>query len=273
MTVSAFAALSVDMYRQTEPEVFTSGLFFMPVFDKIPIIGGVSEISAWEAIRGRFDFTALLSILLSVIPSLVCITLHELSHGLTAYLLGDDTAKRAGRLTLNPIKHLDLLGLVMMVVAHVGWAKPVPVNMMNFKNPKRGMALTSLAGPLSNVLITCVFFFLYGLLYLPLTIKGSAAGDYLLQMIQLTAVISMGYAVFNLIPIPPLDGSKVLFSLVSDRAYYQLMRYERYGMILLYALVFTNLLGAPLHTAISFLADKFFVFAQWGFALASRLYV
>ena len=230
----------------------------------------MSEISAWQEIREGFDFSYLLSILLSVIPSLVCITLHELSHGLVAYRLGDDTAKRAGRLTLNPLKHLDLMGLVMMVVAHVGWAKPVPINMMNFKNPKRGMAVTALAGPVSNVLITCVFFFLYGLLYLPLSMSGSAAAEYLLDMIQLTAVISMGYAVFNLIPIPPLDGSKVLFSLVSDRAYVQLMRYERYGMLLLYALVFTNLLGTPLRTAISFLAGRLFIFAKWGFALASR---
>ena len=240
-------------------------------FDKIQILREVGEISAWQEIRDGFDFSYLLSILLSVIPSLVCITLHELSHGAVAYLLGDDTAKRAGRLTLNPLRHLDLMGLVMMVVAHVGWAKPVPINMMNFKNPKRGMAISALAGPVSNVLITCVFFFLYGLLYLPLSQSGSAAAGYLLDMVQLTAIISMGYAVFNLIPIPPLDGSKVLFSLVSDRAYYQLMRYERYGMILLYALVFTNLLGAPLRTAISFMTDKLFVFAQWGFALAQRL--
>ncbi len=252
--------------------ICTSGLFFIPGFDKIPIIGEVSEIGVWQEIQEGFDFSALLSILLGVIPSLVCITLHELSHGAVAYLLGDDTAKRAGRLTLNPLRHLDLMGLVMMVVAHVGWAKPVPVNMMNFKNPKRGMALTSLAGPLSNVLITCVFFFLYGLLYLPLGTRGSAAAGYLLDMIRLTGIISAGYAVFNLIPIPPLDGSKVLFSLVSDRAYYQLMRYERYGMILLYALVFTNVLGAPLQTAISFLAGKLLIFAQWGFALASRLF-
>ena len=245
----------------------------MPVFDKIPILREVSEISALQEIWEGFDFSAVLSILLSVIPSLVCITLHELSHGLVAYRLGDDTAKRAGRLTLNPLKHLDLMGLVMMVVAHVGWAKPVPVNMMNFRSPKRGMAVTALAGPVSNVLITCVFFFLYGLFYLPLNTGGSAAGAYLLEMLRLTAVISMGYAVFNLIPIPPLDGSKVLFSLVSDRAYYQLMRYERYGMILLYALVFTNLLGAPLRTAISFLAGKLLIFAQWGFALSGRLFL
>ena len=244
----------------------------MPVFGKISLLREVSEIGAWQEIRDGFDFSYLLSILLSVIPSLVCITLHELSHGLVAYRLGDDTARRAGRLTLNPLKHLDLMGLVMMVVAHVGWAKPVPVNMMNFKDPKRGMAVTSLAGPVSNVLITCVFFFLYGFLLLPLSAAGSPAAEYLLEMISLTAIISMGYAVFNLIPIPPLDGSKVLFSLVSDRAYYQLMRYERYGMILLYALVFTNVLGAPLRTAISFLTGKLAVFAQWGFALASLLF-
>ena len=231
----------------------------------------MSKIGAWQEIRDGFDFTVLLNILQSVIPSLVCITLHELSHGLVAYWLGDDTARRAGRLTLNPIRHLDLLGLVMLVVMHFGWAKPVPVNMMNFKNPKRGMAVTSLAGPVSNVLITCVFFFLYGLLYLPLTISGSAAAGYLLTMLYLTAVISTGYAVFNLIPIPPLDGSKVLFSLVSDRAYYQLMRYERYGMILLYALVFTGLLGGPLSTAISYMREKLFVFAQWGFGLFNLL--
>jgi Zn-dependent protease len=231
----------------------------------------VSEISAWQEIREGFDFSYVLSILLSVIPSLVCITLHELSHGTVAYALGDDTAKRAGRLTLNPLKHLDLMGLVMMVVAHVGWAKPVPVNMMNFKDPKRGMAVTSLAGPVSNVLITCFFFFLYGVLFVPLSASGSAAAEYLLDMVQLTAVISAGYAVFNLIPIPPLDGSKVLFSLVSDRAYYQLMRYERYGMLLLYALVFTNVLGGPLRTAISFLTGKLFIFAQWGFAVFNLL--
>ncbi len=231
----------------------------------------MSEIGALQEIWEGFDFSYLLSILLSVIPSLVCITLHELSHGVVAYALGDDTARRAGRLTLNPLKHLDLMGLIMMVVAHVGWARPVPVNMMNFKDPKRGMAVTALAGPLSNVLITCVFFFLYGLLIVPLSRSGSAAAVYLLEMVQLTAIISMGYAVFNLIPIPPLDGSKVLFSLVSDRAYYSLMRYERYGMILLYVLVFTNVLGGPLRTAISFVTEKLFIFAQWGYALFNLL--
>lgn len=106
--------------------------------------------SIWEG----FDFSYILSILLGLIPSLLCITLHELSHGYAAYRLGDNTAKNRGRLTLNPLKHLDPMGLLMMLVFHVGWAKPVPVNMHHFKNPRRGMALTALAGPLSNILIS-----------------------------------------------------------------------------------------------------------------------
>ena len=111
-----------------------------------------------KEIMAGFDFSYLLGILLGVIPSLVCITLHELAHGLTAWRLGDDTAKNAGRLTLNPLKHLDPIGLLMMLTVRFGWAKPVPVNMFRFRNPKRGMALTALAGPMCNFLITIFAF-------------------------------------------------------------------------------------------------------------------
>ena len=112
--------------------------------------------------------------LLAVIPALVCITFHEVSHGFVAYKLGDSTAKDAGRLTLNPIKHIDIFGLLMMVVFKFGWAKPVPINMNNFKNPKGGMAITALAGPVSNVLLAAVVLLIYGLLYTPLAAAGSA---------------------------------------------------------------------------------------------------
>ena len=225
----------------------------------------MDKINALKSIWDGFDFTYLLNILLSVIPALVCITLHELSHGFVAYKLGDDTAKNAGRLTLNPIKHLDIMGLIMMVVFHFGWAKPVPVNMYKFKDPKRGMAITALAGPVSNILITIVFLFIYGLLYIPLQL--SDVGQYILQMIMITAYISLGLAVFNFIPVPPLDGSKVLFSLMSDEKYYKLMRYERYGMILLLVLVATGVLGKPLTTVTEAAFDKLFVFAEWGYEL------
>ena len=226
-------------------------------------------IDTLQTILDGFDFTYILSILLSVIPSLLCITLHELSHGLVAYGLGDPTAKRAGRLTLNPLRHLDPMGLLMMVMFHVGWAKPVPVNMNNFRDPKRGMALTALAGPASNVVIAVVFLFLYGVLLTPL--YGSNVGRYLLQMINLTAIISLGLAVFNLLPIPPLDGSKVLFSLLSDERYYQFLRYERYVSLLLFALVWSGILGKPLSAAIDWLYNALFPVARWGYMLTAAL--
>lgn len=217
--------------------------------------------SIWEG----FDFTYLLSILLGVIPSLICITLHELSHGFVAYRLGDDTAKKAGRLTLNPLKHLDPMGLLMMLVFHFGWAKPVPVNMMNFKNPKQGMAVTALAGPGCNLLITAVFLFLYGALLKPLS--ANSAGKTVLELLELTAYISLGFCIFNLIPVPPLDGSKILFSALSDSAYWNLMRYERYGSIALIVLVWTGALGRPLSRLIREAYELLFPIAQTAFHL------
>jgi len=231
---------------------------------------GVNAISDLEIIKNGFDFSYLLGILQSVIPSLICITLHELSHGLVAYRLGDDTAKRAGRLTLNPLKHLDPIGLLMMVTVHFGYAKPVPVNMNKFKNPKRDMAITALAGPVSNVVITLVFLLLYGLLYLPL--QGNAVGEYLLDMLDLTAYISIGYAIFNILPIPPLDGSKVLFSVLDEESYRKLMRYERYGGLILMALVWSGVLGTPLSTAIRWVYMHLFPLAQGACNLVFKLF-
>lgn len=230
----------------------------------------MSDISTIQSIWDGFDFTYLLSLLLSIIPSVVCITLHELSHGLVAYRLGDDTAKRAGRLSLNPLKHLDIMGLLMLVVFHVGWAKPVPVNMFRFRNPKRGMAVTALAGPVSNVLIALVAMFLYGVLFIPLGFSN--VGSYFLTMIELTAYISLGLAVFNLLPISPLDGSKVLFSVMRDESYYKLMRYEKFGSLILVALVATGVLGKPLSAAIDWLFNAMLPIAQGGCDLVFYLF-
>ena len=135
--------------------------------------------------------------------------------------------------------------------------------MYRFKNPKKGMALTALAGPACNFLLAGVFLFLYGLLFYPLHTGGTVA-ETVLQLIYTTAYLSLSLAVFNLIPIPPLDGSKVLFSLIPDESYFKLMRYERYGMILLLVLVSTKVLGGPLSTATSWLFDKLFVLARLG---------
>ena len=193
---------------------------------------GGACVNTLQSIWNGLDWSYLLNIVLSVVPALLCITFHEVSHGWVAYRLGDPTAKDAGRLTLNPLKHIDMMGLLMMVVFKFGWAKPVPVNMMRFRNPKRGMALTALAGPVSNVLLALVFLFLYGLLY-----RALYSVQFLLDMIWLTAYISLALAIFNIIPVSPLDGSKVLFAFLPDRAYMTLMRYEKYGMLVLFVLV------------------------------------
>ena len=197
-----------------------------------------------------------------VIIILLILPLHEFAHAWVARLCGDDTADSKGRLTLNPFSHVDPFGAILLLLTGFGWAKPVPVNMMRFRNPKRGMALTALAGPVSNVLLALVFLFLYGLLY-----RALYSVQFLLDMIWLTAYISLALAIFNIIPVSPLDGSKVLFALLPDAAYAKLMRYERYGMILLLVLVATGVLGKPLTTVTEAAFDKLFVFAEWGYEL------
>ena len=227
-------------------------------------------MSGFQAVWQGLDWSYILDMVISVIPALVCITLHELSHGLVAYWMGDDTAKRMGRLTLNPVKHIDWWGLLMMVLFKFGWAKPVPVNMYRFKNPKRGMAITALAGPVSNVLITVVCLVLYGLLYRPLYLSGSAAGAVVMELIVMTGYLSISLAVFNLLPVSPLDGSKVLYSFLSDSAYEKLMRYERYGMILVMILVATGGLSGVLSSVTGWVFDKLFVVAEVTFDLVNR---
>ncbi len=229
-------------------------------------------MNALTNIWNNLDWTVPLKLVMRVIPALLCITLHELSHGFTDYPLGDEKAKKAGRLTLNPVRHIDPMGLLMMLLFRFGWAKPVPVNMFNFKDPKRGMALTAFAGPLSNLLICIVFLFLYGLVYYPLYVsqKLGAASSYVLETVYTVAYISLAMGLFNLLPIPPLDGSKVLYALLPDQAYVKLMRYERYGILLLWALVGFGVLGNPLSTATVWLFDKLFPVAEFAFDLVRK---
>ena len=195
----------------------------------------------------QLQFGSLFEMIITVAASLLCITVHETCHGLAAYLMGDDTAKRMGRLSLNPLRHVDLMGLVMMALVRFGWAKAVPIDMRKFRNPKAGMALTALAGPVSNVLLMLLAMAIRAAVFVPYSISENHIWYYVLLFLEYTAVLSAGLAVFNLFPVPPLDGSKVLFSVLPARYYEKLMRYERYGMLLLVVLLFLGVLDTPLN--------------------------
>ena len=207
------------------------------------------------------DVVSLLDAVLRVAAVLLCLTVHETCHGLAAFALGDPTAKSMHRLSLNPLHHIDWFGLLMMFTAGFGWAKPVPVDPRYFKKPKEGMALTSLAGPVSNFLLAFLLIFISKLIYLyaPYTPMWDTVFTFCLYTV---APLSIGLGLFNLLPIPPLDGSKVAAVLLPDRLYVQLMRYERYGIILLLLLSWLGLTGNLIGNAImgvyGFLLNLFF---------------
>ena len=180
---------------------------------------------------------------------LLCLTVHETCHGLTAYALGDPTAKSRHRLSLNPLRHIDWFGLLMMFAAGFGWAKPVPVDPRYFKNPKRGMAVTALAGPASNFLLAALAIGISKGIYLSGYYHPALDAAFMFCLYTL-APLSVGLGLFNLLPIPPLDGAKVLGALLPDEAYFRVMRYERYGMLLLLALSYLGVTGGLVSGAI-----------------------
>lgn len=198
----------------------------------------------WSGFLEQMDWMGLILFLVSGLACLLCITLHELSHGYVAYRLGDPTAKLNGRLTLNPIPHIDPIGLLMMLTVRVGWAKPVPVDMRNFRVPKRDMAITALAGPVSNLLTALVALGLGSLLYHFAPEHVTVA--WAILFLSYVAVLSVGLGLFNLIPIPPLDGSKILFSCLPDRAYLTILRYERFVILAVVVLSWAGILSRPL---------------------------
>ena len=205
----------------------------------------------WNAL----DFGTLRDAAVQVLAVLFGRTVHETCHGLAALALGDPTAKRQHRLSLNPLRHIDWFGLLMMLVAGFGWARPVPVNPNYFKKPRQGMALTALAGPASNLLLALLLLIPARLIYTyaHYSVFNQTALDFLTS----TAALSIGLGLFNLIPIPPLDGSKVLAVLLPERAYRWLMRYERFGIFALWLLVALGVGGRYMSLAIRWVYTLF----------------
>lgn len=222
----------------------------------------MQELSAFLE---HMDWDGLVTLLLRVAAVLICIIVHEVSHGLVAYWLGDPTAKAQHRLSLNPLRHIDPFGALMMLLVGFGWAKPVPVDMRYFKKPKLGMALTALAGPVSNFVLAYIMWLLA---YTVLGINGTSEFAWgLIDFCALTASLSIGLGVFNLIPFPPLDGSKILGSLLPDRVYYKILRYEFAGTFILMALLWLGVLDTPLYAARSWISQLLLNLAQWPYFL------
>lgn len=204
--------------------------------------------------------------LLRALVVLIAIPFHEAAHALVSHWLGDDTAVRAGRLSLNPLRHFDPLGALCMLIGGVGWAKPVGVNPRNYKNPKVGMAISAAAGPISNFLLAWVSMILYKcVIYSGLGGLVPALMLFLYDMV----VMNLSLGVFNLIPVPPFDGSRIVLLFLPQRLYFKAMQYERQIMLIVLLPVFFGLLNRPLSIVVNFMWELLvgltgFVDLLWG---------
>jgi len=216
-------------------------------------------------LKNGFDVWTLIQVLISLPIIVFSLTIHECAHGYAAKKCGDHTAENLGRLDLNPLKHLDPIGTLCMLVCGIGWAKPVPINSRNFRNPRRDMAITAAAGPLTNLVIGFIFAVLAVICRVFITKSGitvnTEQNTYLLVIywfLSMGCSMNIYLAVFNLLPIPPFDGSRILFIFLPPKYYFGIMKYERIIGIVLLILLWTGYLTAPISAAADFLENGFY---------------
>ncbi len=227
-------------------------------------------MSAISLFLNNMNWNGLFTLLLRLVAVLICIVIHEVSHGAAAYCLGDSTAKDRHRLSLNPLRHIDPLGALMMLLVGFGWAKPVPVDMRQFKHPKSGMAVTALAGPVSNFILAylmlAVAYFSLGIMVVTGALANTIANGWL-SFCSMMASLSLGLGVCNLIPFPPLDGFKGVGAVVPNKIYYAILRYEFVGTIILLVLLFFGILDTPLTALRSVVSNFLDGLARWPYYL------
>ncbi len=202
-------------------------------------------------------FSDIPGFLIRLIIVVFSLTIHEVAHGYAAYKMGDPTARAFGRLSLNPLRHLDPLGFLCMLFFRFGWAKPVPINTRYFKKPRQGMAVSALAGPLANILMSFIGLVLYKLTltlwFNEVIVVDSKFAENLVGLVLTFfsdfCVLNLYLGVFNLIPVPPLDGSRILFVVLPDKLYFGIMKYERYIQIALIVMLYLGFLTVPLSMA------------------------
>lgn len=199
--------------------------------------------------QGSGDFFSVVIHILAILMVIfLVLPFHEWAHAWVASLLGDTSIKYRGRLSLNPLSHIDYMGALCLLLFGFGWAKPVPVDDRNFKNPKVGMAITALAGPVANIVAGIAGgFIFYGFMYLAPSVVLNKIGYYAMMFLQYYIVLNCSLAVFNLIPIPPLDGSKIMFAFLPDKAVYKFYQYQQYFTIALFALLWIGVFNIPLN--------------------------
>ena len=190
--------------------------------------------------------------LIKALVLFTAVPVHECAHAWVAEKMGDDTGRQQGRITLNPFAHLTLWGSLMMILVGFGWGKPVSVDPRNFKNPKKGMVLTSLAGPASNFIMAFLAMIVYKVLGILSFVRDNSTMEMVAMVFLYITLINISLAVFNFLPIPPLDGSKIFNAVLPEKWYFTIMRYENIIFIVLIILVYSGLLDVPL----SFLQNK-----------------